>query len=135
MPLSDHEQRLLEQMERALYAEDPKFADALRKSRSANLDRKGMALGIGGILAGLAVLVAGVATQLVILGVVGFVVMLGGAFLLYRAVTRSESSEESGGGKPKTSGARLSRPPKQSGGGFMGRLEERWQQRKERGQF
>ena len=30
MPLSEHEQRLLEQMERALYAEDPKFASALR---------------------------------------------------------------------------------------------------------
>jgi hypothetical protein len=26
VPLSDHEQRLLEQIERALYAEDPKFA-------------------------------------------------------------------------------------------------------------
>ncbi|HZF87360.1 DUF3040 domain-containing protein, partial [Streptomyces sp.] len=25
MPLSEHEQRMLEQMERALYAEDPKF--------------------------------------------------------------------------------------------------------------
>ena len=32
MPLSEHEQRLLEQMERALYAEDPKFASSLRSS-------------------------------------------------------------------------------------------------------
>jgi len=30
MPLSEHEQRLLEQMEKALYAEDPKFATSLR---------------------------------------------------------------------------------------------------------
>ena len=30
MPLSDHEQRLLEQIERALYAEDPKFASTVR---------------------------------------------------------------------------------------------------------
>ncbi|GAA3106389.1 hypothetical protein GCM10020254_60330 [Streptomyces goshikiensis] len=29
VPLSEHEQRMLEQMERALYAEDPKFATAL----------------------------------------------------------------------------------------------------------
>ena len=29
MPLSDHEQRLLEQIERALYAEDPKFASTV----------------------------------------------------------------------------------------------------------
>ena len=32
MPLSEHEQRLLEQMERALYAEDPKFASSLRSA-------------------------------------------------------------------------------------------------------
>jgi hypothetical protein len=32
VPLSEHEQRLLEQMERALYAEDPKFASTLRSA-------------------------------------------------------------------------------------------------------
>ena len=32
MPLSDHEQRLLDQIERALYAEDPKFASAVRST-------------------------------------------------------------------------------------------------------
>src|ERR1700742_2505140 len=30
MPLSEHEQRLLDQIERALYAEDPKFASTVR---------------------------------------------------------------------------------------------------------
>ena len=30
MPLSEHEQRLLDQIERALYAEDPKFASNVR---------------------------------------------------------------------------------------------------------
>src|ERR671914_2295702 len=30
VPLSEHEQRLLDQIERALYAEDPKFAHAVR---------------------------------------------------------------------------------------------------------
>ncbi|HNE89871.1 MAG TPA: DUF3040 domain-containing protein, partial [Actinomycetota bacterium] len=34
MPLSEHEQRLLEQMERALMAEDPKFATSLRHGSS-----------------------------------------------------------------------------------------------------
>lgn len=132
MPLSDHEQRLLEQMERALYAEDPKFADALRKSRSATMDRKGVALGAVGILVGLALLVSGVATQIVVLGILGFIGMLGGAFLSYRAVTKTAEEGEAG-----TAGAapRAPRPSKQSGGGFMNRLEERWQQRKERGQF
>ena len=30
MPLSDHEQRMLDQIESALYAEDPKFASSVR---------------------------------------------------------------------------------------------------------
>ena len=34
MPLSEEEQRLLEQMEEALAAEDPKFASALRGAAS-----------------------------------------------------------------------------------------------------
>ena len=34
VPLSDHEQKLLEQIEQALYAEDPKFAASVRKVKS-----------------------------------------------------------------------------------------------------
>ncbi len=30
MPLSEHEQRMLDQIESALYAEDPKFASSVR---------------------------------------------------------------------------------------------------------
>lgn len=33
MPLSEHEQRLLDQIERELYAEDPKFASTVRGAR------------------------------------------------------------------------------------------------------
>ena len=60
MPLSEHEQRLLEQMERALYAEDPKFATSLRSTPGARAARGRAALGVLGILAGLGLLVAGV---------------------------------------------------------------------------
>ena len=34
MPLSEHEQRLLDQIEQALYADDPKFAATVRSARS-----------------------------------------------------------------------------------------------------
>jgi hypothetical protein len=132
VPLSDHEQRLLEQMERALYAEDPKFADALRKSRSASIDRKGIVLGVAGIMGGLAVLVVGVATQIIPLGIIGFVLMLAGAFWSYRAFTR-KSEEGQTPADPSTVGRSASR--KASSGGFMDRLEQRWQQRRERGQY
>ena len=54
MPLSEHEQRLLEQMEKALYAEDPKFATSLRSAPGARAARGRAALGVLGLLAGIA---------------------------------------------------------------------------------
>ncbi len=129
MPLSDHEQRLLAQMESALRAEDPKFADNLRKPRRANLDRRGLALGIGAVLLGLGLLVGGVATQIIPLGMAGFVFMLGGAVLGYRAFSGGPEQPKASPDSPiRTKAVR-----KQAGSGFMNRLEDRWQQRKERG--
>ena len=81
MPLSEHEQRLLEQMERALMAEDPKFATSLRHG-SSGADRRRIVAGVIGALVGLAVLLAGVSTNIVPLGVFGFIVMLGSVFLI-----------------------------------------------------
>ena len=131
--LSDHEQNLLEQMERALYAEDPKFADSLRKSRRGGMNRKRFLLGVGGVIVGLAVLVGGVATQIIPLGLIGFFTMLAGAFLCYRSFGKGEEAEAEGSGE-------AAKPTAPSGGGkdsggFMDRLEERWQQRKDRGQY
>lgn len=141
MPLSDHEQRLLEQMERALYAEDPKFADSLRKTRRPAVDRKRIALGLVGAVAGLAVLLAGVATQIVALGVLGFVAMLGCAVLAYSAFMAKPASETStaaaGPAAPAGAPAQAPRPASQKKprskqpGGFMERLEERWRKRRE----
>ena len=64
MPLSEHEQRLLEQMEKALYAEDPKFATSLRSAPGARAARGRAALGVLGLLAGIGLLVAGAAEDL-----------------------------------------------------------------------
>ena len=50
MPLSEHEQRLLEQMEKALYAEDPKFATSLRSTPGARAARGRAALGVLAVL-------------------------------------------------------------------------------------
>lgn len=134
MPLSEHEQRLLEQMEKALYAEDPKFATSLR-STGGPASRTRAALGVLGILAGLGIVLAGMALPLAALGVVGFVVMLAGAVITYFAFTRggsSESGAEAEGGE--TDGAAPSatkqpKPPRSSG--FMDRMEERWRKRAE----
>ena len=132
MPLSEHEQRLLEQMEKALYAEDPKFATSLQ-SRGGAASRSRAALGVLAILGGLGIVLAGMAIPLAILGVVGFAVMLAGAVLIYFAFTRRSSAAEDGEeGTDDASAAAPSAAGDKQGrrsSGFMDRMEERWRKR------
>lgn len=86
MPLSEHEQRLLEQMERALYAEDPKFATALEGSGLRTYTRRRVYQAVAGFLVGIALLMAGMVSQLIWVSVVGFLVMLGCALLDRKSV-------------------------------------------------
>ncbi|WP_099198506.1 DUF3040 domain-containing protein, partial [Streptomyces cinnamoneus] len=81
MPLSEHEQRMLEQMERALYAEDPKFATALEGSGLRTYTRRRVYQAVAGFLAGIALLMAGMVAQRIWISVAGFLVMLACAVL------------------------------------------------------
>ncbi len=128
VPLSEHEQRLLEQMEKALYAEDPKFATSLRSTGVASRGRA--ALGVLAVLAGLGIVLAGMALPMALLGVVGFVVMLAGAVMTYFAFTRggTASAEAATPDSPAAPGSTPA-PPRSSG--FMDRMEERWRKRSE----
>ncbi len=140
MPLSEHEQRLLEQMERALYAEDPKFASSLRgKDPRSNFRRRALLAGLV-FLVGVVLLMTGLVAQQVPVSIVGFVLMLASAFFAvtsYRAVTTAAQL-----GVVDPSGVR--RPPQKAGagggrrqrgsagsGGFMARMEERWNRRRD----
>ncbi len=130
MPLSDNEQRLLEQMERALYAEDPKFASTMRgANRRAGAGRK-ILIGAAAISVGLVGLVAGVANKSYILAIVGFVFMLAGT-------AYAVQSQRKGGptGVVSAGGTVKGRPSKRrsSSGSFMQRLEERWDRRRDQG--
>ncbi len=127
MPLSEHEQRLLEQMEKALYAEDPKFATSLRSTPGARAARGRAALGVLAVLAGLGLLLVGVATTLIIVGVVGFVVMLAGSVLIYSAFQVRPVDEAAA---PAAESAGRSR----KSSGFMDRMEDRWRRRSDEGQ-
>ena len=80
MALSDEEQRLLEQMEAALAAEDPRLASTLRGTGTRRLHRRRAALAGLGFMAGMAALVAGMEFG-VIVSVIGFVAMLASTFL------------------------------------------------------
>ena len=127
MPLSEHEQRMLEQMERALYAEDPKFATALEGSGLRTYTRRRVYQAVVGFLVGIALLMAGMVAVQIWLSVVGFLVMLGCAVL---AVTGWRKAPKPGEqpGVPGSSAARRQSRPRRS---MMDRIEQRWQRRRD----
>jgi predicted lipid-binding transport protein (Tim44 family) len=128
MPLSEHEQRLLAQMEQALYAEDPKFATSLRAARGRG-SRGKAAGGVLAVLAGLGLVLAGVATTMAALGVAGFLVMLLGAVLVYSAFGAAPAAVSATDEVPTAPTA--AKPARSD---FMTRMEERWRKRHEEGQ-
>ena len=121
MPLSEHEQRLLEQIERALYAEDPKFASTVRGGRLRKPTRRRRIQGVALFVVGLVLLVLGIAVQWTWLGgipvvsVIGFLAMLGGAVLAITSV----------GGAAGAPAAKAEADKN----GFTGRMEERFRRR------
>jgi len=128
VPLSDHEQKLLAQMEQALYAEDPKFATALTGRRRGSRSTLRVTIGIAAIAIGLLAVIGAIffagPGQLVV-AIAGFVIMFAGAVF---AVT--------GGGSKRTlnavGGAGTSRRTR-SRPSFVQRMEQRWERRRSDG--
>lgn len=127
MPLSEYEQRVLEQMERDLGA-DPKLTSVMSKQ---SRPRGRWTFAFIGIVAGLGVLVAGAITQLTIVGVLGFALMLGSALWGLLAPAKSAKTTQPGGAGAKGGTAQR----KQKRQGFMNRVEERFERRRDQGDF
>ena len=128
MPLSDHEQRLLDEIEQALYAEDPKFAASVRLARTRSRTRRAAVLCVLGVVAGLALVLVGLVTNLIALSVIGFVFVVaacGYAVQLVRGRGHGHNNSGSSGGGSAGGSNRASRP----GGGLKGRMEERLRRR------
>ncbi|MDX3577731.1 MULTISPECIES: DUF3040 domain-containing protein [unclassified Streptomyces] len=129
MPLSEHEQRMLEQMERALYAEDPKFASALEGSGLRTYTRRRVYQAVAGFLVGIALLMAGMVAKQVWLSVVGFLVMLGCAVLAVTGWRKApKPGEQAAAGAPGATRTRGQGRQKRS---MMDRIEQRWQRRRD----
>jgi hypothetical protein len=132
MPLSDHEQRMLDQIESALYAEDPKFASSVRGGTLRTPSTRRRLQGAGLFVVGLAMLVAGVAFKATMIGsfpilsVLGFLVMFGGVVF---AVTgpRVPGGRDNAG--PGPAGSRQRKVKGSGGGSFTSRMEDRFRRR------
>lgn len=121
MPLSEHEQRLLAEMEKQLN-DDPQFADSVRKAESAGrFSTRNVALGLLIAVAGLALVLVGVALSRIpvlgiVIGVVGFGLMCFGVYLAFAKRAGAGSAAGGPGGQQR-------RP------GYMQRLEQQWEDR------
>ncbi|MGB7447762.1 MAG: DUF3040 domain-containing protein [Ornithinimicrobium sp.] len=143
MPLSEHEQRVLEQMEHALYAEDPRFASNLKKPAGQTRSRRRAVIGVVLAVLGLALVVLGVTVSQIWVGGIGFAAMVLGGVLTFTPGSKNPPLSVVGSGAPTSGGsgrgpAAKSAPegrkkpgPRKGGGSFMQRMEERWDKRRE----
>lgn len=137
MPLSEHEQRLLDQIERALYQEDPKFASTVRQTDLRTHMKRRLVKAALVLILGFGLLLTGVVISQPLVGIAGFVVMVAALLLAMTAWKRmgqGGSGPEAESRRPvpgRPSRPRTARQPS----GFMHRFEERWKRRwDERGQ-
>ena len=139
MPLSEHEQRQLEQIEQALRAGDPRFADAVQAADPRGHYKRRIIAAALGFLAGAGLLLTGVVINIIPVAVAGFAAMLAGSLWAVTSYQRMTGSTTGGVPAPdRTSGSRpraaKGRPAgNQRGSGMMERLEKRWRRRQERG--
>ncbi len=147
MPLSEEELRLLEQMERALVAEDPKLASTMRGTSLRAAARRRAVIAAVAFIVGVVVLMTGAVTKVVFVGIIGFVVMLFSAYVALaswrgqdKAAAEQPRPQPGGhqsfsvieGGRKSKRRSRTRRPKSsQPRGSMMERFEERWRRRRD----
>ena len=149
MPLSEQEQRLLEEMERSLYNNDSDFVARVTR-RQGRPTYTAITIGVLIGLVGVGVIVLGLVIKQPLIGVLGFVVMLASSTV---ALTAMRGSQQAGAvpADPRSAmhpsrgftvvdggrSSRLRRPRRSGGakpsGSFMERMEERWRHRRDQG--
>jgi hypothetical protein len=131
VPLSEEEQRLLEQMEEALTAEDPKFVSALRGASARSHHKKLTILAVAGLIVGIAVLMTGAVLKVTLVAVVGFVVMLGCAYVALTHFRRLGDPDLPDNVHPIGNAGSQGRASAGRQSGFMNRMEDRWRRRRD----
>lgn len=120
MPLSEEEKRTFALLEAQLLENDPKFAKTMQSAASVGrISQRRIVIGTMIAILGIVILLTGITVNLTILGIAGFLVMGAG---VYYAGTKVA-------GDPKDKGSKKN-PKNQSG--FMKRLEDNWEIRRQR---
>jgi hypothetical protein len=133
MPLSEHEQRILEQLERELASEDPKLATTMSDGPRPSFAR--VAVAIIGVVVGLLMLIIGVSQSLAVVGSLGFAVMV--AAVVFASTPSKKTQlrvvDGKGSSRPARGGSNVKPKQAKSKGSFSQRMEERWEKRQREG--
>lgn len=114
MPLSEQEQRLLDEMERSLYHNEADYvATAVPRGRA---NYTAIVLGVLAGLVGVVLLLVGVTIQQPLVGLLGFAVMFGGVLFAVAPPRRFRVATAARGARREASG-------------FADTINERWERR------
>ncbi len=121
MPLSEQEQRLLDEMERHLMRNEADVVSAAREGQA--LSYRNIVYGAILVLVGIGGLVVGVSTTIIAIGVVAFLVMVAGVVL---AITPAKGAAA----MPRAGAAGTRKPAASaSSASFMDKMNDRWDRR------
>ncbi len=110
MALSDHEKRMLQEMEAALMTEDPRLVSAL-SGDVQSVGKNRILVGLGLVVLGILVLFGGLIAKLTPVGLLGFIIALSGVITAISSI-----------GRP-------SLPKSRRTSSISARLEQRWDKR------
>lgn len=113
MALTEHEKRMLQEMEAALLTEDPALFSTLSGEAKSPV-RKSILIGAGAVLLGIAILFGGLIAKITLVGTLGFLIALAGIITALSSFGRKT---------PKIKSAKPKAP------GLGSRLERRWDER------
>ncbi|MBA3277702.1 MAG: DUF3040 domain-containing protein [Geodermatophilaceae bacterium] len=123
MPLSEHEQKLLEQIERELINDDPKFASTVRSADGRVRARRKLLWAVLFGILGFGMLIGGAVTSSIWFGVLGFCVMFGAAAIAVLNAGAAASKAPPGSSSPPSG------KQGQRGNPVKSKLEERFRRR------
>ncbi|MFC4244814.1 DUF3040 domain-containing protein [Gryllotalpicola reticulitermitis] len=131
MPLSEHEQRLLDEMERNLYQNDADFVANISQTPRRKPAYRAIVLGVLVAVIGVGALITGVTVRQPLVGILGFVLMFAGVLFAITPGRRRKDEavfEEPAAGSSSPNGQR---GRQKNSSDFMDRLGERWDKRQD----
>ena len=134
MPLSEHEQRQLDQIEQALYRENRRLGRVVRSSDPRVHYRRRVVQAASGFVIGAGMVAAGTVLPLVWLAVGGFVLMLLCSIWAMNSWRHMSGVALGVAGRAPASqrpARRKNRGKAKNRGAMMERLDERWRRRQE----